>query len=120
MNRKQKLVLRVVAFAFPLAALGATLAPTDATAQYIAPPPPQPGPPPPPMDPQLAPPPPPDAYIATTQPEYYEGRPVYFYNGNWYYRDERGAWSYYRNEPAYLRDRRAHWNEGNRRYHYRR
>ena len=51
---------------------------------------------------------PPAAYIATSQPEYFEGRPVYWYNNNWYYRDH-GRWSYYRREPVYLRDRRAHW-----------
>ena len=51
---------------------------------------------------------PPSAYIATTQPEYFDGRPVYWYNNNWYYRD-RGRWSYYRSEPVYLRERRAHW-----------
>jgi hypothetical protein len=54
---------------------------------------------------------PPSAYIATTQPEYFEGRPVYWYNNNWYYRDH-GRWSYYRSEPGYLRERRGHW--GNR------
>ncbi len=51
---------------------------------------------------------PPSAYIATTQPEYYEGRPVYWYNNNWYYRDH-GRWSYYRSEPGYLHERRARW-----------
>ena len=53
---------------------------------------------------------PPAAYIATAQPEYFEGRPVYWYNNNWYYRDH-GRWSYYRREPVYLRDRRAHWGQ---------
>jgi len=53
---------------------------------------------------------PPQAYIATTQPEYFEGRPVYWYNNNWYYRDH-GRWSYYRSEPGYLRERRGHWGE---------
>ena len=52
---------------------------------------------------------PPAAYIATTEPEYFEGRPVYFYNNYWYYRDGYGRWSYYRSEPAYLRGRREHW-----------
>jgi hypothetical protein len=51
---------------------------------------------------------PPSAYIATTQPEYFEGRPVYWYNNNWYYRDH-GRWSYYRSEPGYLRERRGRW-----------
>lgn len=79
---------------------------------------------------------PPAAYIATSQPEYFEGRPVYWYNNSWYFRDH-GRWSYYRREPVYLRDRRAHVAENHRvqrgdvrrdrpedrrdgRYHYRR
>jgi hypothetical protein len=53
---------------------------------------------------------PPSAYIATAQPEYYEGRPVYYYNNNWYYRDH-GRWSYYRHEPVYLSGRRNYWAE---------
>jgi hypothetical protein len=53
---------------------------------------------------------PPQAYIATSQPEYFQGRPVYWYNNNWYYRDH-GHWSYYRSEPGYLRERRGHWGE---------
>jgi len=56
---------------------------------------------------------PPSAYIATTQPEYFEGRPVYWYNDNWYYRDH-GRWSYYRSEPRYLRERRGHWGNDRR------
>lgn len=52
---------------------------------------------------------PPDAYIATVQPEYYDGVPVYYYNNYWYYRDRWGRWGYYRNEPEYLRGRRAYW-----------
>ncbi len=51
---------------------------------------------------------PPAAYIATVEPEYYEGRPVYYYNNYWYYRDH-GRWSYYRSEPMWLRERRGHW-----------
>lgn len=79
---------------------------------------------------------PPAAYIATSAPEYYGGRPHYYYNGYWYYRD-RDRWMYYRHEPEYLRVRRAHWappprehwryehreyrgSEWNGRYHYRR
>jgi hypothetical protein len=94
--------------------LAAVLAPaiwlgTPAEAQY-------PPPPPPPAQ-YVAPPPPPDAYVATTQPEYYENRPVYWYGGNWFYRDEHGRWNFYRQEPSYLRDRRAHWDD-RRRYHY--
>jgi hypothetical protein len=72
---------------------------------------------------------PPAAYIATATPEYYEGRPVYYYNNNWYYRDRYNHWGYYRSEPGYLRERRSHWAEhryptrvvrGPARYHYRR
>ena len=73
---------------------------------------------------------PPAAYIATATPEYYEGRPVYYYNNSWYYRDH-GRWSYYRHEPQYLYGRRSAWVVGPRpvahgywgggnRYHYRR
>ena len=53
---------------------------------------------------------PPPAYIATVEPEYFEGRPVYYYNNSWYYRDH-GRWSYYRTEPTYLHERRNHWRE---------
>jgi hypothetical protein len=49
---------------------------------------------------------PPDSYLATEDPIYYEGQAVYFYGGLWYYRNG-GAWSYYRSEPAYLRQYRA-------------
>lgn len=52
---------------------------------------------------------PPEAYIATVQPEYYEGRPVYYYNNYWYYRDRGNRWGYYRVEPGWLRQRRAYW-----------
>lgn len=77
---------------------------------------------------------PPDAYVASVTPEYYENRPVYFYNNYWYYRDH-GRWLYYRHEPAYLHGRRAYWGGrgggyhgparhgyygGGARYHYRR
>ena len=58
---------------------------------------------------------PPHAYIATAQPEYFENRPVYYYNGYWHYRDG-GRWLYYRREPVYLRERRAHWGEPGREY----
>jgi hypothetical protein len=51
---------------------------------------------------------PPAAYIATSAPEYFENRPVYYYNGYWYYRDS-GRWLYYRHEPDYLRERRVRW-----------
>lgn len=69
---------------------------------------------------------PPAAYIASSTPEYYEGRPVYYYNNYWYYRDH-GRWSYYRREPSFLYERRSHWavrpgyrhGDWGGRYHYR-
>ena len=36
----------------------------------------------------------------------YEGRPTYFYNNSWYYRDTGGRWAHYRSEPNELRDHR--------------
>jgi hypothetical protein len=30
---------------------------------------------------------PPDAYIATTEPVYFEGHAAYWYGGRWFYRD---------------------------------
>jgi hypothetical protein len=65
---------------------------------------------------------PPPAFIASSTPEYYEGRPVYFFNNAWYYRDG-DHWNYYRREPDFLRERRSHWAEGDRehgRYRYHR
>jgi hypothetical protein len=60
--------------------------------------------------------PPPPEYIATVEPVYYEGHPAYWYNNHWFYRDERGAWGHYREEPGFLRDRRFHSPPN--RYHY--
>jgi hypothetical protein len=51
--------------------------------------------------------PPPAEYIATTPPVYYEGRPCYYYDGYWRYRDDRGAWRYYTQEPQTLYQRRS-------------
>jgi hypothetical protein len=48
---------------------------------------------------------PPDAYIATAEPYYFDGRPSYWYGGHWYYRD-RGHWSHYDREPSALYQRR--------------
>jgi hypothetical protein len=66
---------------------------------------------------QVAPPFPSPAYIATVEPEYFEGHPVYWYNGYWYYRDLLRGWIFYHGEPLYLRDRRASWSNRHR-YHY--
>jgi hypothetical protein len=110
--RIQKLFSKSLVLALPLAVLAVSGAPS-ASAQDGPPPPPAPAPP------ADQPPPPPDAYVATVAPEYYEGHPVYLYNGNWYFRGPEGGWHYYHTEPAYLRDRRGHWNE-RARYHYNR
>jgi hypothetical protein len=59
---------------------------------------------------------PPPEYIATAEPVYYEGRPAYWYNNRWYYRNG-GAWGYYHGEPGYLRDWRGRPGWGGR-YHY--
>lgn len=45
---------------------------------------------------------PPAGFIASATPVYYEGRPAFFYNDRWYFRNGAGAWGYYRNEPPYL------------------
>ena len=44
---------------------------------------------------------PPDAYIATTEPVYFEGNASYWYGGRWYYRSG-GRWNHYDREPAGL------------------
>jgi hypothetical protein len=51
---------------------------------------------------------PPAAFVATAAPEYFEGRPCYWYNNHWYYR-HGGGWGFYRGEPAFLAGRRAMW-----------
>ncbi len=58
---------------------------------------------------------PPPAFVATAAPVYYEGHPAYWYNNHWYYRDARGGWGYYHDEPAFLHDHRG---GGYGRYHY--
>jgi hypothetical protein len=49
---------------------------------------------------------PPDAYIATTEPVYFEGHASYWYGGRWYYRDG-GRWGHYDREPPALYQRRS-------------
>lgn len=49
---------------------------------------------------------PPDAFIATTEPIYFEGRPSYWYGGRWHYR-EGGHWHHYDREPRGLFERRT-------------
>ena len=48
---------------------------------------------------------PPPEFIATETPVYYEGRPVYLYRGQWFYREGR-EWRHYRGEPSHLREYR--------------
>jgi hypothetical protein len=60
---------------------------------------------------------PPAVYIATSRPEYFGGRPNYWYHNEWYYRDGR-SWNYYHTEPRYLHDRRSSWGaRASYRYH---
>jgi len=61
--------------------------------------------------------PPPPEVVATVEPVYYEGHAAYWYGGHWYWRDPHG-WHWYGSEPAFLRDRRAHFPPP--RYHYER
>lgn len=49
---------------------------------------------------------PPDAYIATTDPYYFDGHATYWYGGRWYYRDGR-SWRHYDHEPPALYQRRV-------------
>jgi hypothetical protein len=52
--------------------------------------------------------PPPPEYVASTEPVYYEGHAAYWYGGHWNWRDPRGAWNHYDQEPPGLADRRSH------------
>jgi hypothetical protein len=49
---------------------------------------------------------PPDAFVATTEPVYFEGHAAYWYGGFWYYRDGN-RWSHYDREPPELYQRRV-------------
>jgi hypothetical protein len=97
MNRTMKPLSRaLLASAFAgAAAFAICFAATPAEAQY-APPPPE--------------------VIATLVPVYHEGHAAYWYNGYWHYRDGHGAWAYYHEEPAFLRDWRGH--HANEWHHY--
>ena len=61
---------------------------------------------------------PPDAYIATTEPVYYEGNAAYWYGGFWYYRDGSGRWNHYGTEPPGLYQRRIGVSVGGGRRNY--
>jgi hypothetical protein len=98
MNRLKSILSQALLLSLPLGAAVAIGAPTVAQAQEAAPP---------------------AEFVASFTPEYFEGRPVYYYRNMWYYRDGN-RWSYYRSEPAYLRDRRSHWEHERSHYHYHR
>jgi hypothetical protein len=49
---------------------------------------------------------PPAAFVATSRPVYYQGRPTYWYGNRWYYRDGRN-WHSYRDEPRALHNYRG-------------
>ena len=51
---------------------------------------------------------PPATYVATVEPVYYQGAPMYWYNNYWYWRDARAQWHYYQREPQFLHERRMH------------
>lgn len=91
MNRIKAILFRAVVLAIPVGMAGSLGEPSTARADYVVVYPPA-------------------DYIATATPEYYEGRAVYYYHSQWFYRDGR-HWRYYRAEPGYLRERRAHWAE---------
>jgi len=59
---------------------------------------------------------PPADWLATTTPVYFEGRPAYFWNGHWFYRNG-GGWGWYHDEPGYLRDWRGAHREPERRFY---
>jgi|HubBroStandDraft_2_1064218.scaffolds.fasta_scaffold119596_2 hypothetical protein len=107
MHGAKAIPLKVSLFAAIGAAVVTVAASRDARAQVVV------------VAPPLVVAPPPPAFVATFQPEYFEGRPVYWYHNNWYYRGEHG-WSYYRTEPRYLHDRRSHWVDHPRVHYYRR
>ena len=48
----------------------------------------------------------PPVVIAGIDPIYYGGRPTYWYNNHWYYRDG-GRWTFYGREPRGLYERRG-------------
>jgi len=85
MNRTQSRALASVLPAFALAAV--CLLSSPGAAQYVSPP---------------------VEVVATLVPVYHEGHACYWYRGYWHYRDPRGAWAYYHDEPVFLRDWRGH------------
>jgi hypothetical protein len=98
MIRARTILLEGLLLALPVAVSLAAFAPSPAHAQDFSAPP--------------------AAYVATTTPEYFAGRPNYWWDSHWYYLDGH-RWNFYRDEPKTLRGVRGGW--GNRpRYHYHR
>src|SRR5580658_6674669 len=88
MNRSNGTPSRALAAALSMGVLAAAcVLAAPAAAQYVPPPP---------------------EVVATLVPVYHEGHATYWYNGYWHYRDPHGAWAYYHEEPAFLRDWRGH------------
>jgi hypothetical protein len=56
-----------------------------------------------------------DAYIATTEPVYFNGYASYWYGGRWYYQNG-GRWNHYDREPAGLYQRRMQGAQRRRNY----
>jgi len=52
-----------------------------------------------------------DAYIASLEPEYFDGHSTYWYHGAWRYQ-VNGRWNAYRSEPAQLHQARLRNNAG--------
>ena len=88
MNRSNSSVLRALLVTLPLAGSAAVLESGEASAQDSRSPP--------------------AAFIATTSPAYFDGRPVYWWDGFWFYRDDH-RWNFYRDEPLPLRVIRGDW-----------
>jgi hypothetical protein len=98
MNRAHPSILTTLLLTLPLAGSLAAVDPGEAAAQDSRSPP--------------------SAFIATTSPEYFDGRPVYWWDGSWFYRDGN-RWNFYHDEPPTLRGLRGEF--GNRaRYLYHR
>ncbi len=91
MTNKNPRFTKIVRLALPIAAVVGVLGVAGIAAAQDVPPPP-----------------PPPTFVATVDPVYYNGQPTYWYQNHWYWRDAGGRWSYYRDEPGFLRDHRMH------------
>ena len=98
MNRADSTAFKALLVTLPLAGSTAVLEPGEASAQDSRSPP--------------------AAFIATTLPEYFDGRPVYWWDGFWFYRDGR-RWNFYRDEPQPLSGLRSGWGHRTRYLYHR-